>query len=90
MADHTEMSWKNENAITQLSNSVEHVTLAVEKAQSHPTRQLIQQAQNSLEKADNAVRNALQKSEHQEPINRLQEQLTQNKQSLQQLRPSDE
>jgi tRNA U34 5-carboxymethylaminomethyl modifying GTPase MnmE/TrmE len=90
MADHTQMSWKNESVITQLNNSVDHVALAVEKAQSHPTQQLIQQAQNALEHADNALNHALQNSEHQEPVNRLQEQLNQNKERLEQLRPAED
>ncbi|WP_050183740.1 hypothetical protein [Domibacillus robiginosus] len=90
MVDHTDMSWKNKNVITQLHNSVDNVALTVEKAQSHPTRQLIQQAQNAIEHADNALNDALQNSEHQEPVDRLQEQLSQNKERLQQLRPAED
>lgn len=85
MADHTKMSWKNENAISQLRNSVDNVTAGVEDAQSHPNEKLIQQAQNSLERAERSVENALQKSGHLEPIERLQEQLDLNKEKLQQL-----
>jgi hypothetical protein len=70
-----------------LRNSVDNLTAAVEQAQSHPTQQLIQQAQNMIGRADNAVNNALQNSEHLEPVNRLQEQLNQNKERLQQLQP---
>ncbi|OKL37864.1 hypothetical protein [Domibacillus mangrovi] len=84
--DHTKMSWKNENVISQLRNSVDNVTTAVEQAQSHPAPQLIQQAQNTMERADNALSNALQNGEHLEPINRLQEQLQQNKEQLQRLK----
>ncbi|MGG3449597.1 MULTISPECIES: hypothetical protein [Bacillaceae] len=87
MVDHTKVSWKNENVISQLRNSVDHVTTAVEQAQSHPTPQLIQQAQNVMDRADNALNNALQNSEHLEPVNRLQEQLNQNKERLQQVQP---
>ncbi|MCI2256639.1 hypothetical protein M3221_11565 [Domibacillus indicus] len=90
MAEHTGMSWKNKNVITQLNNSVDNVTLALQQAQSHPTQQTIQQVQNALEHANNALNDALQNSEHQEPIDRLQEQLNQNKEQLQQLRPSED
>lgn len=90
MADHTGMSWKNKNLITQLNNSVDNVTLALQQAQSHPTQQTIQQAQNALEHANNALDDALQNSEHQEPVDRLQEQLNQNTEQLQQLRPSED
>ncbi len=38
-----------------------------------------------MERANNALSNAIQNSEHLEPINRLQEQLHQNKEQLQQL-----
>lgn len=90
MAEHTGMSWKNKNVITQLNNSVDNVTLALQQAQSHPTQQTIQQVQNAFEHANNALNDALQNSEHQEPIDRLQEQLNQNKEQLQQLRPSED
>lgn len=90
MADHTGMSWKNKNVITQLNNSVDNVTLALQQAQSHPTQQTIQQAQNSLEHANNALNDALQNSEYQEPVDRLQEQLNQNKEQLQQLHSAED
>ncbi|OZI12658.1 hypothetical protein CEW92_05755 [Bacillaceae bacterium SAS-127] len=82
MDDHTKMSWKNENVISQLRNSIEHATTAVGQAQSHPTEQLIQQARNMIERADNALMNAVQNSPHQEPVQQLQQQLNQNKERL--------
>ncbi|WP_203363576.1 hypothetical protein [Bacillus sp. REN10] len=82
MEDHTKMSWKNENVISQLRNSVENATTAVGQAQSHPTEQLIQQARNLIERADNALMNAVQNSPHQEPVQQLQDQLNQNKERL--------
>lgn len=85
MMDHTQVSWKNENVISQLRNSVDNVTTAVRQAQSHPTPQLIQQAQNTMERANNALTNARQNSEHPEPIQRLQEQLQESKEQLEQL-----
>jgi predicted lipid-binding transport protein (Tim44 family) len=85
MEKHTEMSWKHENVVSQLHNSVDTVTTAVGQAQSHPTQQLIQQAKNLIVRADNAVLNALQNSVNREPIHRLQEQLNKNKMQLQQL-----
>ncbi|MFK2825931.1 hypothetical protein QYG89_09680 [Bacillus sp. B190/17] len=83
--DHTNATWKNENVISQLRNSVDNVMMAVGQAQSNPTQQFIQQAQSMINRADNALDNALQNGGHMEPIHRLQEQLDHNKEQLQQL-----
>ncbi|MEW9502191.1 hypothetical protein [Jeotgalibacillus marinus] len=85
MEDHTQMSWKEDNIISQLHNSVDNATTAVGQAQSHPTEQLIQQAQKMIEHADRSVTNALQNRGNLEPISRLQEQLNQNKEKLNRL-----
>ncbi|WP_019415462.1 hypothetical protein [Paenisporosarcina sp. TG20] len=85
MEDHTQMSWKEDNFITQLHNSVDNVTLAVGQALSHPTEQTILQAQNSIEHADRAFANALKNHGNSEPVSTLQEQLNQNKEKLNQL-----
>ncbi|WP_259455697.1 hypothetical protein [Bacillus sp. PK3_68] len=83
--DHTKASWKNENVISQLHNSIDNVIAAMGQAQSNPTEQAIRQARNTIDQAGSALANALEKSEHLEPIHRLQEQLNRNKQQLEQL-----
>ncbi len=85
MEKHTEMSWKNENVVSQLHNSVDTVTTAVGQAQTNPTDQLIEHAKSLVDRADHAVLNAQQNSENLEPIQRIQEQLNKEKQRLQQL-----
>ncbi|KMY52982.1 hypothetical protein AC623_02405 [Bacillus sp. FJAT-27231] len=86
--DHTKASWKNENVISQLRNSVDNVIAAMGQAQSNPSEQAIQQAQNTINQAEDALANALEKSEQIEPIHRLQEQLNRNKQQFDQLKPN--
>ncbi|KIL45209.1 hypothetical protein [Jeotgalibacillus soli] len=83
--NHTEMSWKHDNLISQLHNSVDNVTAAVGQALSHPTEQLIQHALTMIDRAENALTNALQNIQHQEPIHQLEEQLNLNKKELERL-----
>ncbi|KIL72474.1 hypothetical protein [Bacillus badius] len=86
MMDHTEASWKNENVISQLRNSIDNVAEAMGQAQSNPTAQAIQRVQNTVHQADSALQNAWTKSEHAEPIQRLEEQLNYSKKQLEQLK----
>lgn len=85
MEDHTQMSWKEDNVISQLHNSVDNATIAVGQALTNPTDQFIQLAQKMIEHADRSVTNALQSREKSEPINALQEQLNQNREQLNRL-----
>lgn len=82
MEDHTKMSWKKESVITQLHNSVDNVTLAVEKALSHPTEHSILVAEEKIEHANRSVSNAIEKQGDSEPIRTLQAQLNQDKERL--------
>ncbi|WP_144510354.1 hypothetical protein [Bacillus sp. FJAT-22090] len=82
MEDHTQMSWKEDNVIARLYNSVDDVTLAVGQALTHPTDEAIQNAHNAIEQADRSVAMALQSRGNLEPISSLQEQLNQNKEQL--------
>lgn len=59
--DHTKASWKNENVISQLHNSIDNVIAAMGQAQSNPTEQAIQQARNTIDQAGSALANALEK-----------------------------
>lgn len=82
MVDHTQMSWKEDNVISQLHNSVDNVTLAVGQALTNPTEQSIQNAQNMIERAERSVIMALESRGELEPISSLQEQLSQSKEKL--------
>lgn len=85
MEDHTQMSWKEDNVISQLHNSVDNVTLAVGQAFTNPTEQSIQNAQNMIERADRSVIMAIESRGNLEPINTLQEQLNESKEKLNKL-----
>ncbi|MFJ7969767.1 hypothetical protein [Psychrobacillus sp. NPDC096389] len=82
MEDHTQMSWKEDNVIGQLHNSVDNVTLAVGQALTNPSEQSIQNAKNMIERADRSVTMALESRGDLGPINMLQEQLKQDKEKL--------
>ncbi|WP_100330272.1 hypothetical protein [Bacillus xiapuensis] len=86
--DHTNASWKNENVISQLRNSVESVSMAVGQAQSHPSEQLIEQARNLIDRTNHAAYNALLNTRHPAPVHELLRQLTQEKEKLQTLSPA--
>ncbi|TQR20285.1 hypothetical protein [Psychrobacillus vulpis] len=85
MEDHTQMSWKEDNVIGQLHNSVDNVTLAVGQALTNPTEQSIQNAQNMIERADRSVLMALKSRGNLEPVSTLQAQLNQDKEKLNRL-----
>ncbi len=76
------MSWKEDNVIGQLHNSVDNVTLAVGQALTNPSEQSIQNAKNMIERADRSVTMALESRGDLGPINMLQEQLKQDKEKL--------
>jgi len=80
--DHTQMSWKEDNVIARLHNSVDNVTLAVGQALTNPTEQSIQNAEDMIERANRSVEMALESRGDMEPISTLQEQLHQNKERL--------
>ncbi|MEK4484319.1 hypothetical protein MHH81_01805 [Psychrobacillus sp. FSL H8-0484] len=82
MVDHTQMSWKEDNVISQLHNSVDNVTMAVGQALTNPTEQSIQNAHNMIERAERSVIMALESRGELEPISSLQEQLNQSKEKL--------
>lgn len=80
--DHTQMSWKEDNVLARLHNSVDNVTLAVGQALTNPTEQSIQNAEDMIERADRSVAMALESRGKMEPISTLQEQLDQNRERL--------
>lgn len=82
MEDHTQMSWKEDNVIGQLHNSVDNVALAVGQALTNPSEQSIQNAHNMIERAERSVTMALESRGELGPINMLQDQLKQDKEKL--------
>ncbi|MEI4769171.1 hypothetical protein WAX74_05775 [Psychrobacillus sp. FJAT-51614] len=85
MVDHTQMSWKEDNVISQLHNSVDNVTFAVGQALTNPSEQFIQNAQDMIERAERSVKMALESRGNLDPISSLQEQLNQDKERLNRL-----
>lgn len=75
--DHTQMSWKEDNVLARLHNSVDNVTLAVGQALTNPTDRAIQNAEDMIERANKTVAMALESRGNLEPIRTLQEQLHQ-------------
>ena len=82
MDDHTKMSWKEDNVLAQLHNSVDNVTNAVGQAFTNPSEQFIQQAHKMIEHADRAVENAIKNQGQTDPILSLQKELNQKKEDL--------
>ena len=85
MEDHTQMSWKEDTIIGQLTNSIENASMAVGQALTNPSEQFIHQAHEMLERADRAVDNALKNQGQSDPISSLQDQLNQQKEKLNRL-----
>ena len=80
--DHTQMSWKEDNVIARLHNSVDNVALAVGQALTNPTDRSIQNAEDMIERANRSFTMALESRGNLEPISSLQEQLHQNVEKL--------
>jgi len=51
-------SMQSQNPLSQAQQSLDHVHNAVAMAQSHPTERMIEQAENSVARAEQAVRQA--------------------------------
>lgn len=85
MEDHTQMSWKEDNVLARLHNSVDNATVAIGQAQTHPTEQFIQSAQDAIERAERSVAMALETRGQMEPISTLQSQLNESKEKLNKL-----
>lgn len=82
MVDHTQMSWKEDNVISRLHNSVDNVTFAVGQALTNPTEQFIQNAEDMIERAERSVQMAIQTRGELDPILSLKQQLNENKEKL--------
>lgn len=84
MSKHSDTSWKQDHPVSLLGNAVEKANRSVKQAMSHPEVQLIEQAQQSLSHAEQALNNAIQFDEHLDIVQQNQDQLELIKQQLQQ------
>lgn len=64
MAKDSKPSWKKDHPSTFLSNSVLKADRSVKQAMSHPEEMAVEHAFNSLERAENALANAVERDEH--------------------------
>lgn len=78
-------SMQSQNPIAQAQQSLDHVHNAVSMAESHPTEQMIEQAQNSIAKAERAVAQAAEASDTPNAVQLVQEELEQEKEALNKL-----
>lgn len=78
-------SWKEDEMIAQLHDSIENAAQAVGRAQSKPTEEHILDAKVKLEHADHSFSNAIQTRGQSEPVQRLQEQLNESKERMKKL-----
>lgn len=85
MEKHTEMSWKEDQIIAQLHNSVDNALAAVGQAQTNPTEQKRQDAREKIQHAERSFQNAVEARGETEPIIQLKEQLFKSKESFQNL-----
>jgi len=90
MAKHSDTSWKQDHPVSLLGNAVQRANRAVKQAMTHPDEQLIEQAQNSLSHAEQALNNAILFDEHLDMVNYNQQQLEQIKDQLQQTQYNEE
>ncbi|TDL30753.1 hypothetical protein E2R51_17365 [Jeotgalibacillus sp. S-D1] len=85
MENHTEHSWKEDQLIAQLHNSVDNAFDAVGQAHTNPTEEKRQDAREKIQHAERSFKNAVEARGEIEPIIRLKEQLFKSKESYQKL-----
>jgi len=74
-------SMQSQNPMSQAQQSLDHVHNAVSMAESHPTGQMIEQAENSIEKAERSVAQ-MHPSNNPGAVQLAQEELQQEKDAL--------
>lgn len=84
MGKKSDTTWKQDHPVSLLSNSVQRANRAVKQALSHPDAQLVEQAQQSMSHAEQALNNAAEYEEHMDIVQQNQDQLELMKQQLQQ------
>ncbi|MFB1082561.1 hypothetical protein [Jeotgalibacillus sp. JSM ZJ347] len=85
METHSEMSWKEDQVIIQLHNSVENAEEAVRQARTNPVEERIKEAFEKIETAERSCTNAIQARGSSQSILELQDTLAQSKEKLNQL-----
>jgi len=82
MSEHNMPSWKEDEVVSKLYNSVLHVSEAVGQAYSNPSNELINEAREKVVRADKTLANAIEARGETEPIVRLSELLDAEKDQL--------
>ncbi|PPA68926.1 hypothetical protein [Jeotgalibacillus proteolyticus] len=82
MENRTDTSWKDDEVILQLSNSVNNAIEAAGLAQTNPSALHIQEAKDKLGHAERACENASSARGDIGPIRELKEQLIQTKENM--------
>ncbi|WP_404406980.1 hypothetical protein [Jeotgalibacillus malaysiensis] len=82
MDQQTDMSWKEDQVIIQLHNSVENAEEAVRHARTNPVEERINEAFKKIETAERSCTNAIQSRGNSKPILELQETLAQSREKL--------
>lgn len=85
MDQHTDMSWKEDQVIIQLHNSVENAEEAVRQARTNPIEERMKEAYEKIETAERSCMNAIQARGNSQSILELQDTLAQSKEKLNQL-----
>ncbi|MBM7578657.1 hypothetical protein [Jeotgalibacillus terrae] len=85
MDQQTDVSWKEDQVIIQLHNSVENAEEAVRQARTNPVEERIKEALEKIEKAERSCTNAMQARGDSKPVQELQDRLNKNKDALNQL-----
>ena len=78
-------SMQSQNPISQAQQSLDHVHNAVSMAESHPNEQMIEQAENSIEKAERSAAQ-IDPSSNPGAVQLVQEELQQEKDALNKLK----
>jgi len=82
MGEQNMPSWKEDEVVSKLYNSVLNVSEAVGQAYSNPSDQLIHEARERVERANRTLANAIETRGEIEPIVRLSELLDAEKDQL--------
>nr|WP_204498480.1 hypothetical protein [Aquibacillus albus] len=76
---------KDQNQLAQAHQSILHLQNTISQAQSHPNNQVIEQIENSLERAEQSLAQAEQITDNQQAIDLARQELEQQKQAYQEI-----
>lgn len=86
LAKHSGTSWKKEHPCTLASNSVLKADRAVKQVMSHPEEIALEHAFNSISRAENSLKNAIEKEEHMDIVEQNKMHLEELKEQLQEVK----